>query len=100
MISRDDVKKIAKLARIEITENEVEKFQKDLSAILEYFSLLNEKDTVNIEPIFHPTEKFLQEKGEIMRKDAAAPCPEDEVSAILESAPDKKGRFLKVKAVL
>ena len=40
MISKDEVIKIAKLARLELTEKEIEKMQKDLSAILDYFNLL------------------------------------------------------------
>ena len=40
MISKDEVKHIAKLARLELTEKEVEKMQKDLSEILGYFDLL------------------------------------------------------------
>ncbi|MCX6722438.1 MAG: Asp-tRNA(Asn)/Glu-tRNA(Gln) amidotransferase subunit GatC, partial [Candidatus Staskawiczbacteria bacterium] len=40
MILKEEVEHIAKLARLELTENEVEKMQKDLSAILDYFDLL------------------------------------------------------------
>ena len=40
MISKEEVKHIAKLSRLELTEKEVEKMQKDLSAILDYFDLL------------------------------------------------------------
>ena len=40
MISREEVEHIAKLARLELTEVEVKKMQKDLSAILDYFNLL------------------------------------------------------------
>ena len=40
MISKEEVQHIAKLARLELTETEVEKMQKDLSAILDYFNLL------------------------------------------------------------
>ena len=40
MISKEEVEHIAKLARLELTEKEIEKMQKDLSAILDYFDLL------------------------------------------------------------
>ena len=40
MISKEEVEHIAKLARLELTGKEVEKMQKDLSAILDYFDLL------------------------------------------------------------
>ena len=41
MLSKEEVLKIAKLARLELTEQEVEKMQKDLSAVLDYFNLLS-----------------------------------------------------------
>lgn len=47
MISKEEVKKIAKLARIGITEKEAEKFQKEFSAILDYFNILNGVNTEN-----------------------------------------------------
>ena len=40
MISKDEVRHIAKLARLELTESETAKMQKDLSSILDYFDLL------------------------------------------------------------
>ena len=40
MISKEEVKHIAKLSRLELTDNEVEKMQKDLFAILDYFNVL------------------------------------------------------------
>jgi aspartyl-tRNA(Asn)/glutamyl-tRNA(Gln) amidotransferase subunit C len=40
MISKEEVKHIAKLSRLELTEQEIEKMQKDISAVLDYFELL------------------------------------------------------------
>lgn len=44
MISKSEVEKIAKLARLELSEIEVEKMQKDMSLILDYFDILKIKN--------------------------------------------------------
>jgi len=56
MIDKKTVEHVAKLARIDLTENEIEKFAKDISGILDAFSSLDEVDTQNIKPSFHPIE--------------------------------------------
>jgi len=95
MISEKEVQRIAKLARIELTKKEVEKFQKDLSAILDYFELLKEVDTKNIEPVFCILKDYL--KGNAAREDKFYPgSVSDELIAL---APAKKGRQIKVKSV-
>ena len=52
MITRDDVYHIANLAKIELKEEEVEKFRREFEKILEYFSILDEVPE-DIEPTFH-----------------------------------------------
>jgi len=49
-ISQEEVKKIAKLADLKLTENEVEKFQKQLSDVLNYVAVLDELDTFKVKP--------------------------------------------------
>lgn len=53
MLSKEEVIKIAKLANIKLSESEIEKFQKQLSNILDYVKKLNALDTKNVEPTFH-----------------------------------------------
>jgi aspartyl-tRNA(Asn)/glutamyl-tRNA(Gln) amidotransferase subunit C len=48
-ISEEDVKKVARLARIKLTPDEVKKFQQELSSILEYVNQINEVDTSGVE---------------------------------------------------
>ncbi len=93
MISKDDVKKVAKLARLGITEKEAENFQKELSAVLEYFELIDEADVSNINPTHHSAEGLLREDKVINEKDLV-------VEKLIESAPEKKERYIKVKAIL
>ena len=56
MLAKDEVKHIAKLARLGLTEKEIKKYQKELSAILDYFEKLKKVDVakIKIEPTSHP----------------------------------------------
>ncbi len=54
MVGKNEVKKVAENARINLTEEETEKFSKEFETILEVFNKLEEVDTENVEPAFHP----------------------------------------------
>ena len=54
-LSDDDVRHIAKLARLNLREEEVKKFTKDLSSILAFVDQLKEVDTSGVEPTPQPT---------------------------------------------
>lgn len=95
MISKKDVQHIAKLARIELKEKEVEKFQKDLSSILDYFELLKEVNTDKVAPTFHPSQSHFKEN--VMREDKA--LADNIADELLGQAPDKKERYIKVKSI-
>lgn len=99
MINKQDVQHIAKLARLGLTEDEIKKFQKDLSSILDYFKSLKEIDVSKIEPTFHPAEHFFERKLEIMRQDRAESQPIKVVNKLVEAAPEKRKRHIKVKAI-
>jgi len=91
MISKEEVKHIAKLARIELTQEEVERFQKDLSSVLDYFKMLKEVKTDKVEPTFHPSEL----KGNVAREDRV----NSENIELIKAFPEKKERYLRVKSV-
>lgn len=55
-ITKDDVLNIARLARIELAETQIEHFQGDLSAILDYVAKLDELDLDDVEPQTHAAE--------------------------------------------
>lgn len=84
MISTEDVKHVAKLARLELTDAETEKYSKQLGDILKYVEQMNEVDTTGIEPMPHAIPvynvmredvvKYEQTKEELM---ANAPYEED-----------------------
>ena len=95
MIKKEEVRKIAKLARLGITVKEEEKFQKELSSILDYIDMLNKVDVVGVEPTFHPAESYFNKN--VMRKDV----PEDSgiSDELVPAFPDQKDRYNKVKSV-
>ena len=92
-LSREDVLHIALLARLGLTEAEVDKFRGQLSDILENFEILEQVDTTNVPPTAQPIP--LQN---VVREDEVAPSlPQSE---ILANAPRREGEFFRVKAVL
>jgi aspartyl/glutamyl-tRNA(Asn/Gln) amidotransferase C subunit len=93
MISKEEVQNIAKLARLELTEKEIEKIQKDLSAILDYFNLLKKAPK---------PENFIEEINRdlrVTRKDGVV-SSYDLIDELIAAAPDKKDDYIKVKAIL
>ncbi len=52
-LSKDQVKKVAKLANLSLTEEEEEVYAKQLSAVLDYIDQLNKVDTSGVEPIYN-----------------------------------------------
>ena len=96
MISKEEVEHIAKLARLELSEQEVEKMQKDLSSILDYFSVLKRAPRNN-------AENYAEKRGIVnneLRKDEVAQKPASLANNLISAAPDKKEGYIKVKAVL
>ncbi|MEK7665139.1 MAG: Asp-tRNA(Asn)/Glu-tRNA(Gln) amidotransferase subunit GatC [Patescibacteria group bacterium] len=92
MISKEEVAKIAKLARLELTETETEKMQKDLSSILDYFELLKKApQNKNFKENFYHGAGFLR-KDESRQSGLA--------KELLLALPDKKDDYVKVKAIL
>lgn len=53
-LNRDDVEKIAYLARLKINDSAVEDYARNLSAIIGFVEQLNEADTASVEPMAHP----------------------------------------------
>ena len=92
MISKKDVEHVAKLARIEITEEEKEKFTKQLDDIIKYVEQLNEVDTTGVEPMAHAYPLF-----NVVREDEAKyACTRQE---LLKNAPQEEDSFFKVPKI-
>ncbi|MCD6148720.1 Asp-tRNA(Asn)/Glu-tRNA(Gln) amidotransferase subunit GatC [bacterium] len=96
MISKEQTKHIAKLARIELNKKEIEKYQGELSKILDYIEKLKEVNVEGIQPMSHPVEI-----KNIMREDKKRQEKEGKMGEkLLEMVPDKKNRYLKTKGIL
>ncbi len=93
VITRQDVEYLSKLARIELKEEEKEKFEKELLKILEYIEKLNEVNTENVPPTYH----VLPIKN-IFREDNVEEFAYKE--KILENAPDKEKDLFKVPRII
>ena len=94
MLSKDEVKKIANLARVEISEQEAEKYSTELSDILGFVEKLNEANTKGIESIAHITGA-----KNVIREDTVVEYSDETKENIVNNFPEKKDRFDKVKAV-
>lgn len=89
----DEVKYVANLARLAITEEEAEKFTNQLDAIISFAEQLNELDTDHVEPTSH----VLDIKN-VMREDIAKPgLPVEEV---LKNAPDHENGQIRVPTII
>ena len=92
-LSREEVLKVARLARLGLAESEVNKLGEQLSDILENFEILQQVDTADVPP--NAQSIALQN---VLRDDEVAPSlPTNEV---LANAPRKEGDYFRVRAVL
>jgi aspartyl-tRNA(Asn)/glutamyl-tRNA(Gln) amidotransferase subunit C len=93
MIDRETVEHVAKLARLGLSEEEVEVLRNQLSAILENIAILQQVDVSGVSPTAHASRL-----SNIMRHDVAEPSYPPEV--LLANAPAQEDNCLKVRAVL
>lgn len=93
MIDREQVRKVAHLARLELTPQEEEQFTTQLGDILDYFQQLSELDVSDVTPTTRAIDV-----SNVTRYDEAQPYPDQE--AILRGAPDQEGDYFKVPKIL
>jgi aspartyl-tRNA(Asn)/glutamyl-tRNA(Gln) amidotransferase subunit C len=93
MLDREQVRKVATLARLALTEEEEERFTTQLGSILEYFEQLNQLDTENVAPTARAIDV-----SNVTREDDLEAWTERET--ILDCAPDRDGDFFKVPKIL
>lgn len=92
-ITRKDVENVALLSRLELAENDVEKFTGQLNAILDYIDMLNKVDTEGVEPTAH----VLPVKN-VMRPDEPRPSLPRELA--LANAPEQENGYFKVPKIM
>ena len=89
-----DIVKIARLAQLDISPEEAEKYREKLSSVLEYIDKLGELDLSKVEPTAHITGVT-----NVMRKDETSDCDAAVRDALLAASPQHEGDYVKVKAV-
>jgi aspartyl-tRNA(Asn)/glutamyl-tRNA(Gln) amidotransferase subunit C len=92
-ISRDEVRRVALLARLSITDEEEQALADQLGHILEHFERLSELDTENVEPTAHVTATDTLFRDDVVRNQPAT-------EQLLANAPGRDGRFFKVPKII
>ena len=92
-LTADEVRDIAALARVGMTEDDVQRMREEMSHILENFDVLDQVDTDGVEPTGHSVELT-----SVMRDDVATESlPVDDV---LANAPSREANLIRIRPVL
>ena len=93
LLSLDEVRHVAKLARLELSDSQLEQYRSQLASVLEHIRKLHELDVTGVEPLAHPCEMMNR-----LEEDVAEPPMS--LAEVLRNAPSVEGRFLAVPKVL
>lgn len=93
MISREEVQHVARLARLSLSDEELERMREQLDAILAYIDKLRELDVEGVEPTSHAVPLV-----NVMRDDEVTPVLAQD--AALANAPDRAGEFFRVPRII
>jgi len=91
IISEEEVKHLAELARIELSNREIASLRIQVNEILDYFRKIDEVDTHNIQPTYH-----VQDIVNVFREDKPETPEPDE---LLKNVPIKKDRYIKAPRI-
>ena len=92
-ISREDVQHVARLARLELSADDLVRMQAELSNILAYIDKLRSVDTAGVAPTSHAVPLT-----NVMREDE--PCPSLPLADMLANAPEAAGDFFRVPRIV
>lgn len=88
-----DIRYVAKLARIELTDEEIETFGKQLGDLLDHVNALEKLDIASV-----PATAQIVESRNVTREDTPRPCLERE--RVLSQAPQRQGGFFRVPRII
>ncbi|HEV3195240.1 MAG TPA: Asp-tRNA(Asn)/Glu-tRNA(Gln) amidotransferase subunit GatC [Candidatus Cybelea sp.] len=88
-----DIRYVAKLARLALTEEEIERFGKQLGELLEHVNALKDLDIASV-----PATAQVVESRNVTREDSLRPCLDRET--VLAQAPQRQGPFFRVPRIL
>lgn len=93
-LTKEEIEHLALLARIELSDDEKERYREEISKILDYIQMLQEVNTQNVSPTHHVTGL-----KNVTRPDEIHISSPETREEILSQFPDREGDLLKVKAV-
>jgi aspartyl-tRNA(Asn)/glutamyl-tRNA(Gln) amidotransferase subunit C len=97
-ISREDVLRVAELAHLELSEGEVDAYQRHLDSILTYVEKLNALDTSGVEPMAQVAPPGALAAGTPLRDDVEQPCTI--IGEVLAGAPEGTSTYFRVPKVI
>ena len=92
-LTEKDVRYVARLSRLDVTDEEATKYTQQLSSILSYIEQLNQLDTKNVEPLSH-----VLDMKNVFRKDEVKPSLTQ--AEVLSNAPDPQSGHFKVPKIM
>lgn len=92
-IDQVQVRKVAKLARLQLSDEEVAEFTGQLSAVIEYVEKMNELDTADVEPLAHSLPVSNVFRDDVVKESLGT-------EKVLANAPQRDGDFFKVPKIL
>lgn len=92
MITKEDIKNLANLARIEISSEEADKMTSEVDSILGYVGV--------IQNIKGDAQRIIPKLRNVMREDLPTTEPGEYTEKLLKNAPSREGNYLKVKKIL
>ena len=104
-IDGDFIRKIAGLARLEVSDDEVERLSSDLKSILGYVEKLSEIDTADVEPLSHVHGENNRFREDVVFCEATASqeevaIHENKKEKIRTNVPERSGNFIKVPLII
>lgn len=94
MLTTVEIEHLANLAKLELSEQEKERYAKELSGILEFVGQLQELDTTGVEPTAHVTGLMGGERSDVVKE-----CNPKTRARLLHAVPRKAGDLVEVPAV-
>jgi aspartyl-tRNA(Asn)/glutamyl-tRNA(Gln) amidotransferase subunit C len=93
-LTREEVLKLARLARLQLNEDEIKSFQTDISAILDFVEQLKDVDLGSLKPTYQVTGLT-----NVMREDKTMDYQQS-IEGLLKNAPDSQNSQIKVRRML
>ncbi len=98
MLTDADVERIARLARLELTDTEKVSIKKDLSSILDYIAKLDTADTSGMDPLYQTTGLVNSAREDEPRSEF--PMNDRLLELLVGQAPERRDRLIKVRPIL